>query len=112
MPTTREAVFHYEVLNSGDEDTGAVTTITCHGRLGSETSGQIKQRVKPLIPMGRRIVLDLTDVSVLDNAKPGTLVGLKVSAVREGFCRLEFFSPSPRQKKPGRLSSLTQLFSS
>jgi anti-anti-sigma factor len=112
MPTTPEPVFHYEVQKSGDENTGAVTTITCHGRLVSETSGQIKQMVNPLIPMGRRIVLDLTDVSFLDSSGPGTLVGLKVSAVKEGFCRLELFNPSPREKKPRRLSSLTQLFSS
>jgi hypothetical protein len=92
MPTTPEAVFHYEVQKSGDENTCAVTTITCHGRLVRETSGQIKQIVKPLIPMGHRIVLDLT--------------------VKEGFCRLELFNPSPRERKPGRLSSLTQLFSS
>ena len=112
MPTTPEAVFHYEVQKSGDENTGAVTTITCHGRLVKETSGQVKQMVKPLIPMGRRIVLDLTDVSFLDGSGSGSLVGLRVSAVKEGFCRLELFNPSPREKKPGRLSSLTQLFSS
>jgi anti-anti-sigma factor len=110
MPTTPEPVFHYEVQKSGDENTGAVTTITCHGRLVSETSGQIKEMVKPLIPMGRRIVLDLTDVSFLDSSGP--LVGLKVSAVKDGFCRLELFNDSPREKKPRRLSSLTQLFSS
>jgi hypothetical protein len=51
-------------------------------------------------------------VSFLDSSGPGTLVGLKVSAVKEGFCRLELFNPSPREKKPRRLSSLTQLFSS
>jgi anti-anti-sigma factor len=110
MPTTPEAAFHYEVQKSGDENTGAVTTITCHGRLAKETSGQVKQMVKPLIPMGRRIVLDLTDVSYLDGS--GSMVGLRVSAVKEGFCRLELFNPSPREKKRGRLSSLTQLFSS
>jgi anti-anti-sigma regulatory factor len=62
--------------------------------------------------MGGRIVLDLTDVSFLDSTGPAPLVGLKVSAVNEGFCRLELFNPAPREKKPRRLSSLTQLFSS
>jgi anti-anti-sigma regulatory factor len=112
MPTTPEAVFHYEVQKSGDETTVAVTTITCHGKLMSETSGQMNQMLKLLIPMGHRIVLDLTDVSYQDHAGLETLVGLKVSAVKEGFCKLEFFNPSPREKKPRRLRGLTQLFSS
>ena len=63
MPATPEAVFHYEVQKSEDETAGPITTILCHGRLVSETSGQLKEVVKPLIPLGGRIVLDLTDVS-------------------------------------------------
>ncbi len=112
MPIAPEAVFHYEVQKSGDESTRSVTTITCHGSLVSETSGQIMQLVKPLIPMGRRIVLDLTDVSYLDGSAPGQTVGLRVSAVKEGYCRLELFQPPSRTKRPRGLLNLTQLFSS
>jgi hypothetical protein len=50
MPTKPDAVFHYEVEKSGDGSAGTITTITCHGRLVSENSGQIKDLVKPLIP--------------------------------------------------------------
>ena len=111
MPTTPE-VFHYEVEKSGDETTGPITTIFCHGRVVSETSGQIKEVVKPLIPGGGRIVLDLTDVSYVDSSGLGTLVGLKVSALREGYCKVELVNLSPRVKELLRLSNLTQLFSS
>jgi hypothetical protein len=110
MPTTPAAVFHYEVQKSVDENTGSVTTITCHGRLVSETSGQIKQLVKPLIPMGRRIVLDLRDVSYAEG--PGIMVGLKVSAIAEGYCRLELFRPPSRTRKSRGLRNLAELFSS
>jgi anti-sigma B factor antagonist len=100
------------VQKSGEESAGTVTTILCHGRLVSETSGQLKEVVKPLIPLGGRIVLDLTDVNYMDSSALGALVGLKVSAIKEGYCRLELLNLSPRVKELLRLSNLTQLFSS
>jgi anti-sigma B factor antagonist len=112
MPTTPEAVFHYEIEKSGDESTGLITTILCHGKVVSETSGQVKELVKPLIPLGGHIVLDLTDVSYVDSSGLGTLVGLKVSALKEGYCKLELVNLSPRVKELLRLSNLTQLFAS
>ncbi len=112
MLTTPEAVFRYEVQKSGDEKKGVITTITCHGRLIAECSGQVKQAVKPLVPMGRRIVLDLTDVSYHDGSGRATHVGLKVLSVKHGFCKLEFFNPNPQEKKPRGLKSLAQLFCS
>ncbi|HTZ58977.1 MAG TPA: STAS domain-containing protein [Acidobacteriaceae bacterium] len=112
MATTPEAVFQYEVDKGPDEDIGPVTTIVCHGRVVSETSGQLKEVVKPLIPNGGRIILDLTDVSYMDSSGLGTLVGLKVSALREGYCKLELLNLSPRVKELLRLSNLSQLFAS
>jgi anti-anti-sigma factor len=112
MPPVPEAVFHYEVQKSGDETTGPITTILCHGKLVSETAGQVKEVVKPLIPLGGHIVLDLTDVSYLDSSGLGTLVGLKVSALKEGYCKLELVNLSPRVKELLRLSNLSQLFAS
>ena len=112
MTTTPEAVFYYEVQKSGDENTGPVTTIICHGRVTSETASQLKEVVKPLIALGGRIVLDLTDLSYMDSSGLGALVGLKVSAIKEGYCKLELFNLSPRVKELLRLSNLTQLFSS
>ncbi len=111
MPATPE-VFHLEVEKSGDDAIGPVTTVICHGRVVNETAGQIKDAVKPLIPHGGRIVIDLTDVSYLDSSGLGTLVGLKVSAVKEGYCKLELVNLSPRVKELVRLSNLTSLFSS
>jgi anti-sigma B factor antagonist len=112
MTTGAQPAFHCELQKSGDESTGTVTTILCHGRLVSETSGQLKEVVKPLIPQGGRIVLDLTDVNYMDSSALGALVGLKVSAIKEGYCRLELLNLSPRVKELLRLSNLTQLFSS
>jgi anti-anti-sigma factor len=112
MTTTPEALFHYDIEKSQDESIGPITVVICHGRVVSETAAQLKEVVKPLIPLGGRIVLDLSDVSYMDSSGLGALVGLKVSALREGYCRLELRNLSPRVKELLRLSNLTQLFSS
>ena len=111
MATAPQALFTFEIEKSVDV-TGAVTTLVCHGRLVNETSGKLKDAIKPLIPDGGRIKLDLTDVSYMDSSGLGTLVGLKVSALREGYCRLELVNLSPRVAELLRLSNLAQLFSS
>ena len=110
--TTPETVFQYEVQKSVEDGSIPVTTIVCHGKVTGETASQLKEVVKPLIPLGGRIALDLTDVSFMDSAGLGSLVGMKVSALREGYCTLTLVSLSPRVKELLRLSNLTQLFSS
>jgi anti-anti-sigma factor len=112
MATAPGTLFHFEIERSQDQSDGALTTIICHGRVVSETASQLKEAVKPLIPLGGRIVLDLTDVSYVDSSGLGTLVGLKVSALKEGYIKLELLNLSPRVKELLRLSNLTQLFSS
>jgi anti-sigma B factor antagonist len=107
---TADTLFHYEVEKAQDESAGPVTTVICHGRVVSETAGQLKEAVKPLIPLGGRIILDLTDVSYMDSSGLGTLVGLKVSALKEGYIKLELLNLSPRVKELLRLSNLASLF--
>jgi len=112
MGTAPQPSFSYEVEKATDESQNAVTTIKCHGRIVSDTAGQVREVVKPLIPLGGRILLDLTDVEQLDSSGLGTLVGLKASAVNAGYCRLELVNISPRVADLLRITKLTQLFSS
>ncbi|MGO9516901.1 MAG: STAS domain-containing protein [Candidatus Korobacteraceae bacterium] len=112
MAAAPDGSFHYEVEKSTDEIAGKVTNVKFHGRLVSDTSGEIKELVKPLIAAGGRILLDLSDVNYLDSSGLGTLVGLKVSAIKEGYCRLELVNLSPRVQELLRLTNLKQLFSS
>jgi anti-anti-sigma factor len=112
MAIAPQATLSYEIEKSKSEHDQPVTTIICHGRLVSETAGQIKEVIKPLIPQGGIIRLDLTDLGYMDSSGLGTLVGLKVSALREGYCRLELVNLSTRVAELLRLSNLTQLFSS
>ena len=111
MATTPETSFHYEVTSSEDENKWKTTTITCHGRLVSDTASELKEVVKPMIAEGGRIVIDFADLKYLDSLGLGTLVGLKVSAVNKGFCKLELVNLSPRVRELLSLTNLTELFS-
>ena len=111
MENTAEVPFHCEVENSV-EDGVKVTTVRCHGRLINQTAGEVKDIVKPLIPQGGTIVIDLSDVTFLDSLGLGTLVGLKVSAINEGYCTLRLDNLSARVQELLKLTHLTSLFSS
>jgi anti-sigma B factor antagonist len=105
--------FHYEVEQSRVDIRGnPVTTIKCHGKLIAGTADKIKEAVKPLLPQGGRIVVDLGDVTFLDSSGLGALVGLKVSALNQGLCILEFANMTPRVLDLLRITKLMDLFSS
>jgi anti-sigma B factor antagonist len=111
MATAPETSFHYEVEGSEDEKQWKVTTITCHGRLVSDNAEELKRLVRPLISEGGRIVIDFADLKYLDSLGLGTLVGLKVSAINKGLCKLEFVNLSPRVRELLSITNLTELFS-
>src|ERR1700735_3337212 len=92
--------FHCEVEKPKEKDErgNQVTAVKCHGRLVSETASAVKEVVKPLIPLGGRIGL-------------GVLVGLKASAINQGYCILEFANMTPRVLELLRLTHLTRVFS-
>jgi anti-anti-sigma factor len=101
-----------EKLEQKDASGNRVTKVHCHGRLVSDTAGKFKEVVKPLIEDGGRIVIDLKDISHLDSSGLGTLVGLKASAIRQGYCILELENMTPRVLELLRITNLMQMFSS
>jgi anti-anti-sigma factor len=108
-----EPAFTYEIEKSRDEVLGNnVTTVKCHGRLVSENVGRIKEIVKPLIEQGGVIIIDVGKLGYLDSSGLGALVGLKISALNQGFCRLELVNLTPRIAELIKLANLTKLFSS
>ena len=107
MATPSSLPFGYEVELSGD-----ITLVKCHGRLVSETAGDLKQLINPMIPKCRRIVLALTDVNFVDSSGLGTLVGLKVSAGAAAYCSLQFINFSPLVKELLHTTKLSQLLGS
>lgn len=111
MAETMEVPFRCDV-ESREENGVKVTTVRCHGRLISQTADQLKETVKPIIPQGGEILIDLTDVDFMDSMGLGTLVGLKVSAIREGYCTLKLVNLTPRIQELLKLTNLTNLLSS
>lgn len=107
-----ESSFHYGIEKSEDEHGNRVTTVKCHGRLIAGNSGAITEVIRPLIPDGGRIIIDVGDISYLDSSGLGALVGLKASAMRQGYCILELVNMTPRILELLRITRLTQLFSS
>lgn len=105
--------FQYEIEKSPDDLHGnKVTTVKCHGKLTSQNSNEVKLAVKPLLALGGRTVVDLGDVAFLDSSGLGALVSLKVSAINQGMCRLEYVNLTPRVLELVRITRLTDLLSS
>jgi anti-sigma B factor antagonist len=104
--------FHCEIANEVDDSGNKLVTVHCHGRLVNQTGGELREVVKPLIPQGGTIRIDLTDVSFMDSMGLGTLVGLKVSALNEGYCTLTLVNLTPRIQELLRLTHLTSLLGS
>jgi anti-anti-sigma factor len=104
---------HFEVEKAPNDEFGnKVTLVKCHGKLVSQTTGAMRDAIRPLLPEGGRIVVDLGDLSYLDSAGLGTLVALKASAIKQGLCILEFSNMGPRIMQLLRITNLTEMLSS
>ena len=85
------------------------TVVRCTGRLTMETSPLLKAQVKPLLLAKRRVILDLTDLSEMDSAGLGVLVGLYISAKNAGG-ELRLVNLTPRIRQLLSLTNLLSLF--
>jgi anti-anti-sigma factor len=102
-----------EVEKSGDDQDGnKVTLVKCHGRLVSDTAGDLREMVKPLLRAGGRTVVDLGAVDHLDSSGLGTLVTLKASAVKQGYCILEIVNMTPHILQLLRITKLQEILAS
>ncbi len=89
-----------------------MTIVKCRGKLVSDTALHLKDVVKPLISRGGRIVIDMANVEQLDSSGLGALVGLKASAINQGYCILELANMTARVLDLLRITNLTHMFSS
>ncbi|HEV2489292.1 MAG TPA: STAS domain-containing protein [Candidatus Acidoferrales bacterium] len=106
QPTARPHELKLQTSTSG-----GVTTVHCSGRLTAEVSLILKNELKKLIPEAKHIVLDLTDLSYMDSAGLGTLVGIYVSAKRAG-CELQLINLNQRVRELLGLTHLLSVFES
>jgi anti-sigma B factor antagonist len=98
-------------IEKDDQFGNKVKVVKCHGKLVSETTNKLRETVKPLLPEGGRVVIDLGDVEHLDSSGLGALVSLKASAVRQGLCILEFANLTPRILQLFRVTKLQEMLS-
>lgn len=96
-------------LNLETERTPEQTLVRCSGRITSTTSSSLQTAVRSLIPEGKPIVLDLTNVSYMDSSGLGALVSVYVSGKRQK-CRIKLVNIGPRLQQLFRLTKLASIF--
>jgi anti-sigma B factor antagonist len=92
------------------ECTNEVIIVHCHGQLVSELSNIFYDKMRPMIPGSKRIVLDLADVNRMDSMGLGTLVGLYTSA-RAAGCEMQLLHVGKRIRELLGLTNLLSIFS-
>lgn len=92
------------VRTEREDDIGVVV---CSGRLTAENASALKDLVKGMIPHEKRLLIDMGEVTRMDSAGLGALVGIYVSA-KHASCELVLINMS----KPVRdLLGISQLIS-
>jgi anti-sigma B factor antagonist len=93
------------VLETWMDGDGAI--VRCTGKLTAGYTSVLRDEVKRLIPQSKKIVLDLTNLTLMDSLGLGTIVGLYVSAKSSGS-RLVLINLSQRV---GDLFRITNVWS-
>jgi anti-anti-sigma factor len=83
--------------------------VECEGRLTSDNAPLLRGEIKDLVPLHRRIVLDLKQVPQMDSAGLGLVVGLYVTARTRG-CRLELVNANEAIRKLFSVTNVISLF--
>jgi len=94
-------------LNVRSEREDDIGVVVCSGRLTSENASALKDLVKGMIPHEKRLLIDMGEVTRMDSAGLGALVGIYVSS-KHASCELVLINMS----KPVRdLLGISQLLS-
>lgn len=103
-PLSSTRGFH---VRSYEIDDAMVTE--CHGKLTSDNAPLLRMELKDLVPLYKRIVLDLKEVPLMDSAGLGLVVGLYVSARTRG-CRIELVNANEAIRKLFSITNVLSLF--
>src|SRR5262249_16624494 len=83
--------------------------IHCSGRLIRESGSVLRDEAKKVIAPGRRVVIDLTNVTHSDSTGLSVIIGIYVSSKSAG-CRLELVNLGPNIRKLFSIANLLSLF--
>jgi anti-sigma B factor antagonist len=90
--------------------TGSEAVVRLSGKLVAGDTDGVYQEVRKLIPVSKKLVLDLTDLAYMDSMGLGTIIRLYVSAKSVG-CNLELINLSKRIRELLGLTNLLSVFS-
>jgi anti-sigma B factor antagonist len=88
---------------------GGEATVACIGKLVAGVTETLSTEVRQLIPGSKRIVLDLTDLTLMDSMGLGTIVRLMVSC-KSARCQLDLINLSPRIRQLFGITGLLETF--
>jgi anti-anti-sigma factor len=92
-------------------ETDETMVVECEGRLTSDNAPLLRLEVKELLPVHKRIVLDLQGVPQMDSAGLGAVVGLYVTARTRG-CLVELVNANEAIRKLFSVTNVLSLFES
>jgi anti-anti-sigma factor len=104
-----DPVVPFPSLTFEQQKSGDTVTLMCHGRVVFDSIPALQDEVRTAIAQAQTIVLDLTDVRYMDSSGLGALVGLYVSAKRNGK-QLKLINLSDRVLELLRLTKLISVF--
>jgi anti-anti-sigma factor len=84
---------------------GDATVVQCTGKLTAGHTGILRDEVKRLMPESKKIILDLTGLTLMDSLGLGTIVALYVSAKASGTT-LILINLSPRVRDLFRVTNV------
>jgi anti-sigma B factor antagonist len=87
------------------------TLVVVHGPLTSAHVEDFKGQIRGLIPISRRLVIDLCNVSYMDSSGLGGVVGVYVTA-KTAHCEIELANLSQHVRNLLSMTNLLSLFES
>ena len=102
MPDQNDLTLDVEVMAD-------IATVRCTGRLTLISAGRLRHEVKRLLSQARVVIIDLTDLTMMDSVGLGTIASLYASARNAGR-DLHVVNIRPRIRELFSVSRLLSLF--
>jgi len=96
-------------LTLSTEKAPTETVIRCSGKIVSSTSDSLKAAARAAMDGSKAVVLDFTQVTYLDSAGLGMIVGLYVTSKSHG-CKLKLINLNQRIRELLSITRLAPLF--
>ncbi len=97
------------VLQTQVERQTAKTIVYCSGKINMNSWTEFSVNVRALVPEGKPIRVDLSQILQIDSTGIGTLVSVWASA-KKGGCDLKYVNPHKRVEDVIRITHLFDMF--